>query len=76
LSAKPSGNLPGWLDQHNMGAPAYEHIERIIVERASPVDPLLPSPIAYNELANEAKREFEEEHAVGSTNNPGRHWSS
>jgi hypothetical protein len=59
------------VDQHNTGSPAYERIERIIVERASAEERLLPPP---DQVAIEA--DFEEQPAVGSTINPGRHWSS
>ena len=36
--AKLAGMWRDKVDQHNTGTPAYEHIERIIVERASPND--------------------------------------
>jgi hypothetical protein len=53
-----------WRDkvhQHNTGSPAYEHIERIIVERASPEKRLLPPP---NDTAFEAELEFEDRPAI------------
>jgi hypothetical protein len=56
------------VDQHNTGAPAYEHIERIIVERASPNDRLLPPP---DEVTIEAEPNFEDRPTI----HPGRHWS-
>ena len=56
------------VDQHNTGTPAYEHIERIIVERASPNDRLLPPP---DEVVIEAEPDFEEQPEI----HPGRHWS-
>jgi hypothetical protein len=56
------------VDQHNTGTPAYERIERIIVERLSAEERLLP--------AIEAEPDFEEQPAVRSAVNPGRHWSS
>ena len=40
--AKLAGMWRDKGDQHNTGSPAYERIERIIVERASPNDQLLP----------------------------------
>ena len=66
--AKLAGMWRDKVDQHNTGTPAYEHIERIIVERASPNDRLLPPP---NEVAIEAEPEFENRPAI----HPGRHWS-
>jgi hypothetical protein len=56
------------VDQHNTGTPAYEHIERIIVERASVQERLLPPP---DKVAIEAEPEFEDGPAI----HPGRHWS-
>jgi hypothetical protein len=69
--AKLAGMWRDKVDQHNTGSPAYEHIERIIVERASPNDRLLPSPATYNDLEAEAERDFEEQPAI----HPSRHWS-
>ena len=41
VKAKLAGMWRDKVDQHNTGTHAYEHIERIIVERASPNDRLL-----------------------------------
>jgi hypothetical protein len=49
------------VDQHNTGTPAYERIERVIVERA-PVENVLP-PAAY-------------ENDLPAPTSPARHWSS
>jgi hypothetical protein len=38
------------VDQHNTGTPAYDHIERIIVERVSVQERLLSAPVTCNEL--------------------------
>jgi hypothetical protein len=69
--AKLAGMWRDKVDQHNTGTPAYERIERIIVERPSADDGLLPSPATYNDLT---EREVEEE-ALRPTAT-GRHWSS
>ena len=69
--AKLAGMWRDKVDQHNTGTPAYERIERVIVER--PNDRLLPPP---DEVAIEAEPDFEEQPAVRSTINPDRHWSS
>jgi hypothetical protein len=66
--AKLAGMWRDKVDQHNTGTPAYEHIERIIVERVSAQERLLPPP---DELAIEAEPEFEDRPAI----HPGRHWS-
>jgi hypothetical protein len=65
--AKLAGMWRDKVDQHNTGTPAYERIERVIVERPSAEDRLLPAPATYND-------EIEED-AVRSTDT-GRHWSS
>jgi hypothetical protein len=67
VKAKLAGMWRDKVDQHNTGTPAYERIERVIVERPSAEDRLLPAPATYNE-------EIEED-AVRSTDT-GRHWSS
>jgi hypothetical protein len=67
--AKLAGMWRDKVDQHNTGTPAYEHIERIIVERASAQERLLPPP---DEITIEAEPEFEDPPAI----HPGRHWSS
>jgi hypothetical protein len=66
--AKLAGMWRDKVDQHNTGSAAYERIERVIVERAPPNNRLLP--------AIEAEPDFEEQPAVRSPVNPGRHWSS
>jgi hypothetical protein len=66
--AKLEGMWRDKVDQHNTGTPAYERIERVIVERASAEERLPP--------AIEAETDFEERPAVRSIINPGRHWSS
>ena len=71
VKAKLAGMWRDKVDQHNTGTPAYERIERIIVERPSADDGLLPSPATYNDLT---EREVEEE-ALRPTDT-GRHWSS
>jgi hypothetical protein len=70
--AKLAGMWRDKVDQHNTGTPAYEHIERIIVERASAQERLLPP----DEVTIEAEPDFEEQAGLGSPVNPGRHWSS
>jgi hypothetical protein len=72
LIAKLAGMWRDKVDQHNTGTPAYERIERIIVERAPAEERLLPSP---DEVAIEAEPDFEEQPAVGSTSNPSKHRS-
>jgi 3-oxoacyl-(acyl-carrier-protein) synthase len=67
--AKLAGMWRDKVDQHNTGTPAYEHIERIIVERASPEDRLLPPP---SKVAIDSEGDFEEQPV---TSNSGRHWS-
>jgi hypothetical protein len=67
VKAKLAGMWRDKVDQHNTGTPAYERIERVIVERPSAEDRLLPTPATYND-------EIEEE-TVRSTDT-GRHWSS
>jgi hypothetical protein len=74
VKAKLAGMWRDKVDQHNTGTPAYEHIERIIVERTSVEERLLPA--TYNDLDKEAAPDFEEEPAVRPTISPGRHWSS
>jgi hypothetical protein len=64
--AKLAGMWRDKVDQHNTGSAAYERIERVIVERASPSDRLLPPP---DEVAIEAEPDV-------TPVNPGRHWSS
>jgi hypothetical protein len=59
--AKLAGMWRDKVDQHNTGTPAYERIERVIVERAPVEDPPLP-PAAY-----------EDDAPAPSTS---RHWSS
>jgi hypothetical protein len=66
--AKLAGMWRDKVDQHNTGSAAYERIERVIVERLSAEERLLP--------AIEAEPDFEEQSAVRSPVNPGRHWSS
>ena len=65
--AKLAGMWRDKVDQHNTGSAAYERIERIIVERASAEERLLPPP---DQVAIEA--DFEEQPA---TSNPSKHWS-
>jgi hypothetical protein len=71
--AKPAGRCRDKVDQHNTGTLAYEYIERIIVERASPKERLLLPP---DEVVIEAEPDFEEQPGFGLPVNPGRHWSS
>jgi len=63
--AKLAGMWREKVDQHNTGNPAYERIERVIVERTPP-------------SKDEAGREisYEDPPALMSTNDrPHRHWS-
>jgi hypothetical protein len=62
--AKLAGMWRDKVDQHNTGSAAYERIERIIIERPSAEERLLP--------AIEAEPDFEEQPA---TSNPSKHWS-
>jgi hypothetical protein len=71
--AKLAGMWRDKVDQHNTGTPAYERIERVIVERGSAQERLLPSP---DEVAIDAEPDFEEQPVLGSPVNPSRHWSS
>ena len=61
VKAKLAGMWRDKVDQHNTGTPAYERIERIIVERAPIEDPLPPTS-------------YEDEPAPSTS--PARHWSS
>ena len=61
--AKLAGMWRDKVDQHNTGSAAYERIERIIIERPSAEERLLP--------AIEAEPDFEEQPA---TSNPSKHW--
>jgi hypothetical protein len=67
--AKLAGMWRDKVDQHNTGTPAYEHIERIIVERVSAQERLLPPP---DEVTIEVEPDLEEQPAI----HPGRHWAS
>jgi hypothetical protein len=65
VKAKLAGMWRDKVDQHNTGTPAYERIERVIVERA-PVEEPLPPP-SYEDR-------FEDTPARPTS--PARHWSS
>jgi hypothetical protein len=64
VKAKLAGMWRDKVDQHTTGTPAYERIERVIVERAPIEDPLPPA--SYDDR-------FKDEPASTS---PARHWSS
>jgi hypothetical protein len=65
VKAKLAGMWRDKVDQHNTGTPAYERIERVIVERAPSEDSLPPA--SYEDR-------FEAEPAPATS--PARHWSS
>jgi hypothetical protein len=67
--AKLAGMWRDKVDQHNTGT-AFEHIERLIVERASP-GMMLQAPV---EAEMDAEL-VEERPAANPTINPRRHWS-
>jgi hypothetical protein len=64
--AKLAGMWREKVDQHNTGNPVYEHIERVIVERAPHSAPgSIPDESIYDEPSTEIVREM-----------PRRHWSA
>jgi hypothetical protein len=65
VKAKLAGMWRDKVDQHNTGTPAYERIERVIVERA-PIENPLP-PASYDDR-------FKDEPAPSA--GAARHWSS
>jgi hypothetical protein len=63
--AKLAGMWREKVDQHNTGSPAYERIERVIVERPPQLAPgNIPDESIYDEPSTEVAREM-----------PRRHWS-
>ena len=68
--AKLAGMWRDKVDQHNTGTPAYERIERVIVERASH-ERLRPAPETDDDLAR-----YDELPTPAPPINSGRHWSS
>jgi hypothetical protein len=69
--AKLAGMWREKVDQHNTGNPAYERIERVIVERA-------PRSDDVSEPTSGTRRETEREinYEELPTSKPHRHWSS
>ena len=69
--AKLAGMWREKLDQHNTGNPAYERIERIIVDRPPQSNDARPS---LSEPRNETEHKISHEDPAASK--PRRHWSA
>jgi len=68
--AKLAGMWREKVDQHNTGSPAYERIERVIVERPPQSNDVRPS---LSEPRNETELKISNEEPAASK--PRRHWS-
>jgi hypothetical protein len=69
--AKLAGMWREKVDQHNTGSPAYERIERVIVERPPQSNDVRPS---LSEPRNETEHKISYEEPPASK--PPRHWSA